>query len=158
MLENHDLDMVIRKFGEDISFRNFTVKEVSKIEHCFFCNENYKHLALKDNVSLEELSHYPLLLLNQNSYERRILDNDFKKQNIKLEPIMDFTYHAPILFLAKLGLGIGYSLKETILYELDNNLLYLINVNDISSINNIGVIYNPKYLSSAANKLLSMIN
>lgn len=157
MLENHELDMVIRKFGTDTSFCNFNVKIASQITHCFFCNEKFKDLSFKDNVSLEELTKYPLLLLNQNSYERRSLDNDFKKQNLKLEPIMDFTYHAPILYLVKQGLGIGYTLKETIQHELDTKELYYINVNEVSSIHNLGIIYNKQYLSSAATKLISMI-
>lgn len=157
MLENHELDMVIRKFGMETSFRNFSVKIASQITHCFFCNEDYKALSLKKDVSLEELSHYPLLVLNQSSYERRALDNDFKKQNVKLEPIMDFTYHAPILYLVKLGYGIGYTLKETIQPELDKKELYQIPVNQISSMHNLGIIYNAKYLSIAASKLISII-
>lgn len=157
MLENHELDMVIRKFGADTSFYKFNVKIASQITHCFFCNEKFKELSFKDSVSIEELSKYPLLLLNQNSYERRALDNDFKKKNIKLEPIMDFTYHAPILFLVKLGYGIGYTVKETIKHELDTKELYCINVNEISSIHNLGIIYNKQYLSTAATKLISMI-
>lgn len=157
MLENHELDMVIRKFGTETTFRNFSVKIAAKITHCFFCNEKFKELSNKKNVSLQELSKYPLLLLNQSSYERRALDNDFKKQNIKLEPIMDFTYHAPILYLAKLGYGIGYTLKGSIKHELETKELYKINVNEISSLHNLGIVYNPKYLSVAAEKLIEIV-
>ncbi len=157
MLENHELDMVIRKFGLETSFRNFSVKIASQITHCFFCNKDYKELALKKDVSLEELANYPLLVLNQTSYERRALDNDFKKQNVKLDPIMDFTYHAPIVYLVKLGHGIGYTLKESIQNELDSGELFLLNVSQISSLHNLGIIYHSKYLSVAADKLISMI-
>ncbi len=157
MLENHELDMIIRKFGMETSFKNFSVKIASQITHCFFCNETYKDLSLKKDVSLKELSTYPLLVLNTSSYERRALDNDFKKQNVKLEPIMDFTYHAPILYLVKLGYGIGYTLKETIQKELDNHELFQISVNQISSMHNLGIVYNTKYLSIAASKLISII-
>ena len=157
MLENHELDMVIRKFGMETTFRNFSVKIASQITHCFFCNKNYKQLASKKDVSLEELSQYPLLVLNQTSYERRALDQDFKKQNVKLEPIMDFTYHAPIVYLVKLGYGIGYTLKEAIQEELNAKELYQIKVSQISSMHNLGIVYHEKYLSSAANKLIEMI-
>lgn len=157
MLENHELDMVIRKFGMETSFRNFSVKIASQITHCFFCNKDYKHLSQKKEVTLEELSTYPLLVLNQSSYERRALDNDFKKQNVKLEPIMDFTYHAPIVYLVKLGYGIGYTLKESIQHELDTKELYQLHISQISSMHNLGIVYNSKYLSSAANKLISII-
>lgn len=157
MLEKHELDMIIRKFGSDTSFYNFSVKIISKITHCFFGNEKFLDLALKYNVSLEELSKYPLLLLNQTSYERRALDKDFNKRNIKLEPIMDFTYHQPIVYLAKLGYGIGYTLKKTIQNELDKGEFYQINVNEISSMHNLGIVYNSKYISRAAHKLISNI-
>lgn len=157
MLESHEIDMVIRKFGEDTTFKNFSVKVVTEITHCFFCNEKYKELALKEEVSIEELSNYPLLVLNQNSYERRALDEDFKRKNVKLDPIMDFTYHAPIVYLVKMGYGIGYTLKESIQNELDKEEFYRINVKEVSSMHNLGIVYNQKYISNAANKLISMI-
>ena len=70
---------------------------------------------------------------------------------------MDFTYHAPIVYLVKLGYGIGYTLKEAIQNDLDSKELYQINVNQISSMHNLGIVYNSKYLSTAANKLIAMI-
>ena len=158
MLENHEIDMVIRKFGKENTFQNFSVKIVSRIKHCFFCGDKYKFLAQKKNVSLKELSKYPLLLLSQTSYERRMLDKDFKKQNIKLEPIMDFTYHAPIVYLAKQGYGIGYTLRGSIENELNNGELYELRVKEISLLHHLGIIYNPKYLSISAKKLFEIID
>lgn len=157
MLENHQIDMVIRKFGKDTKLKNFSVRVLKEITHCFFCNEKYKELALKENVSLKELSNYPLLVLNQNSYERIALDNDFKKSNVKLEPVIDFTYHSPIVYLVKIGYGIGYTVKESIKKELENKEFYIINTNEISSMRNLGIVYDQKYISSAANKLISMM-
>lgn len=158
MLEKHEIDMVIRKFGEESTFHNFSVKIVTQIKHCFFGGEKYKFLAQKKNVSLKELAKYPLLLLNQTSYERKMIDKDFKAQNIKLEPIMDFTYHAPIVYLAKQGYGIGYTLRGSIEKELKNGELYEINVKEISLLHNLGIIYNSKYLSITAKKLLEIID
>lgn len=158
MLEKHEIDMVIRKFGEEIAFHNFTVKIASKINHCFFGGEKYKNLAKKRNVSIKELSKYPLLVLNQTSYERKMLDEDFKKQKIKLDPIMDFTYHAPIVYLVKQGYGIGYTLKGSIANELKNGELFELKVNEISLLHNLGIIYNSKYLSICAKKLLEIVD
>lgn len=157
MLENHELDMVIRKFGKETTFHNFSVKIATQIQHCFFGNEKYKDLAQKPEVSIEELAKYPLLVLNQSSYERRSLDDDFKKHNVTLEPIMDFTYHAPIVHLVKLGYGIGYTLVGSIQNELNNKELYQINVTEISSLRNLGIIFNKNYLSAAASEFLSLI-
>ena len=150
--------MVVRKFGEEISFQNFSVKIVSEINHCFFCGSKYKHLAEKRNLTLKELSQYPLLLLNQTSYERRMLDADFKKQKIKLEPIMDFTYHAPIVYLVKQGYGIGYTLKGSIENELKTGDLFELNIEGLSLLHNLGIIYNSNYLSIGARKLLEIID
>ena len=158
MLENHEIDMVIRKFGKEITFHNFSVKIVSRIKHCFFCGEKYKHLANKKNITLEELAQYPILVLSKTSYERRMLDADFKKKKIKLEPIMDFTYHAPIVYLAKQGYGIGYTLKGSIENELKTKELFELRVNEISLLHNLGIIYNEKYLSIGAKKLLEIID
>lgn len=70
---------------------------------------------------------------------------------------MDFTYHAPIVYLVKLGYGIGYTLQGSIQDELEQQKLFQIHVNEVSSLHNLGITYNPKYLSIAASKLLSII-
>ena len=158
MLKNHEIDLLVRKFTDDnTTFPKFSVKMFYKVTNCFVGNKEYKFLADKKNVSLEELSKYPLLLPNKDSYERTYLENDFKKKNLELKPLMDFTSHTPILKFVKEGFGLGHTIKEMIEEELKKKILFQIPVKELTFTNNIGMLYDENYLTFAANKFLVLL-
>lgn len=158
MFKEHKLDIIIRKrFFDNVTYPNLAIKNFDTVHNCFFCNSKFKALAEKENVTLEELSSLPLLLLNKESNERQFIDTCFENKNIELKTFMDFTYHAPLILSAKLGLGIGYTLKETISKELKNKELFLIPVKEIPNKLEIGALYNPNYLSCVAKKFIEML-
>jgi len=157
MLKEHELDMVIRKFPEDTAYKNFSIKMFDTVEGCFFCNKDFKHLADKKTVSLKELSNTPLLLLTDDNYERQYIDNIFKKNNLELHTIMEFTNHAPLIHLVKLGLGVGYALKESISQELKNDELFELNTQNFSNEINVGVVFDENYLSCNASKFIDVL-
>jgi len=156
MLNNHDVDLVAKKFTNDEKASSkFSVKMFEKVTNCFVGNKKFKFLADKKSVSLEELSKHPLLLPNKDSYERKYLENDFKKKDLELKPLMDFTSHSPIIKFVKEGVGIGHAIKEMIEPELKNGELFQIPVEDVTFTNKIGMIYDENYLTFAASKFLS---
>ena len=158
MFKEHKLDIIIRKkFTDNVTYPNLYIKMFDTVHNCFFCNKNFKNIAEKENISLEELSNLPLLLLNKESNEREFIDKHFKNRNIELKTIMEFTYHDPLILLVKLGYGIGYTLKETITDELKNKELFLVPVKEISNILEIGALYDKNYLSCVANKFIEML-
>ena len=158
MLMDHELDLVAKKFtNDDTAYSRFSVKMFSEITNCFIGNKKYKSLADKKQVSLEELNQYPLLLPNKDSYERKYLEEDFKKRNLELKPLMDFTSHAPIIKFVKEGFGIGHAIKEQVEDDLKNESLFQIPVEGITFTNNIGMIYDEKYLTFAAGKFISIL-
>ncbi|MCL2860575.1 MAG: LysR family transcriptional regulator [Oscillospiraceae bacterium] len=158
MLRNHDLDLVAKKFtSEDSTDPQFSVKMFSEINNCFIGNKDYKFLAEKKQVSLEELNQYPLLLPNKDSYERRYLEEDFRKKNLELKPLMDFTSHGPIIKFVKEGFGIGHAIKEQVEEDLKAGILFQIPVEGVTFTDNIGMIYDEKYLTFAADKFISSL-
>lgn len=158
MLKKHEVDLVVRKFTDsNTTFPKFSLKMFDKVTNCFIGNKDYKFLSEEESVSLEELSQYPILVPNPNSYERIWLDNDFKKKNLELKPLMDFTSHVPIIKLVKEGLGIGHTIKEMVESELKDGTLFEIPVEGVTFINDVGMIYDKNYLTFAANKFLEIL-
>ncbi len=158
MFKQHKLDMIIRKkFTESVTYPNLSIKMFDTVQNCFFCNPNFRKLAEKKSVSLEELAKLPLLLLNKESNEREFVEKYFKHKNLELKTIMEFTYHEPLILLVKLGYGIGYTLKETIEKELQNQELFEISVKEIPMDLEIGALYNEKYLSCVAKQFIEML-
>lgn len=158
MFKEHKLDIIIRKkFTETVTCPNLSIKMFDSVHNCFFCNKKYQYLAEKKDVTLEELSKLPLLLLNKESNEREFIDEHFKNRGIELKTIMEFTYHDPLILLVKLGYGIGYTLTETIMDELKNQELFLIPVKEIPDSLEIGALYDKSYLSCVASKFIEML-
>lgn len=158
MFKEHKLDIIIRKkFTDTVTYPNLSIKMFDAVHNCFFCNEKFKYLAEKKDVSLEELSNLPLLLLNKESNEREFIDEHFKSRGIELKTIMEFTYHDPLILLVKLGYGIGYTLRETITDEIKNQELFIISVKEIPDFLEIGALYDKNYLSCVASKFIEML-
>ncbi len=158
MFEEHKLDMIIRKkFWSKVTYPNFSIKMFDVVHNCFFCNKDFKKLAERKNVSLEELSKLPLLLLNRESNEREFVEEHFREKEIELQTIMEFSYHDPLILLVKLGYGIGYTLKETITKELEKQELFVVPVKEIPNDLEIGALYDENYLSCVAKKFIEML-
>ena len=158
LLKNHDIDLMVRKFTEDDEETSkYAFKIFDNITNCMFGNKDYKFLADKKEVLLKELNEYPLLVPNQGSYERMHLEEDFKKKGLELKPLIDFSSHMPIISLAKEGVGIGTGPKEMIERELNDKVLFEINVKGLSFTDDVGMIYDKNYLTFAANKFLEIL-
>ena len=113
LLKEHDIDLMVRKFTDDGASSEFAFKMFDNITNCLVGNKKFKFLADKKSVTLEELSHYPLLMPGKSSYERTYLENDFKKHGLNLDPLMDFSgSNIPIISLVKEGIGIGVRCKR----------------------------------------------
>ena len=140
LLKNHDIDLMVRKFINDDDSSKFAFKIFDKITNCMVGNKEYKFLADKKEISLKELNKYPLLVTHQGSYERIHLEDDFKKQGLELQPLMDFSSHLPIISLVKEGIGIGHGIKEMIEEDLKNEVLFEIPVKGLSFTDTIAMI------------------
>lgn len=158
MFKEHKLDLIVRKkFTDNVTYPNLSIKIFSTVHNCFFANKDFEYLAKKEEVTLEELANLPLLLLNKESNEREFIDEYFKNKKIELKTIMEFTYHDPLILLVKLGYGIGYCLKETIEKELQTGKLFLVPVKEIPEVLEIGILYDENYLSCVTKKFIELL-
>lgn len=94
-----------------IEDQELKIVECMKIHDIFVAGSNY--LKYKENIfSLEDISKFPLILLEKKSNSRKYIDNIFLKDGFVLNPSIELGAHELLLQLAKINLGISCTVKE----------------------------------------------
>lgn len=73
---------------------DFTVREVAQIQDCFVAGEEFSQLRGRD-VSLKELSSYPVVMLEKRTSTRRFVDSCMEKAGISLDPEFELATSEP---------------------------------------------------------------
>lgn len=87
------------------------VRECLSVHDVFVAANRFGNLRNK-SVSLEELSHQPLVLLEQASNSRKYLDSFAAQQGITLHPEIELGAHSLLVEFARIGLGIACVTSE----------------------------------------------
>ncbi len=127
LLENNDIDFVIDTSPIETEYSNLIIEPLMELEHCFVTSKNY--LIKNQNMKIQELKKYNLILPVYRSTPRRQLTNLLKSENIELNPFMTIETTEMLIDAVKKNMGIGYVIKNAIEEELNNNVLKEINVN-----------------------------
>lgn len=106
-----------------IAEKNLHVRESLQIEDGFIAGETYNRLA-KEPVSWEELSRYPILLLEQGTSTRAFIDRFAGGCGIQLRPEIELGSIDLLVEFARSGLGIACVVKSFISRELEQPGLY----------------------------------
>ncbi len=137
--------------------KDFNKKNLKSIQDCFVANSNYEQLKNK-TIPLKQLNEYPLILLSKGSNTRKFLDDFCSNLNITLTPNMEVASYSLVHHFAKIGLGIGFVIKDFVKEELKNNQIFEINTIPKIKKRYIGLIYlKDKTLSSSAKKFLQLL-
>lgn len=133
------------------------IKELQEVHDVFIVGNNYKKLVGK-KMKLGELANYPLVLQAKGSISRSFLDKFLADNKVTLEPEMNLASFTLVCDFTKIGFGIGYSTKEYIHDALENEELYVLNVEPKIPSRKIGLAYSKKNLPSfCTRKLISII-
>lgn len=73
--------------------------------------------------TLEEITRFPLLVLDRAASSRRFLEAEFLKRGLKLEPEMESASHNLLISLARIGLGVACVTREMSLSGLDRGVI-----------------------------------
>lgn len=103
--------------------KNLEIIETLSLEDCFICGDKY-HSEFQEEVSLEQLSEYPLILLEKGSNARCFIDKVFSGNQISVEPEIELGSVDLLVKFAKIGLGISFVTKNFIHNELENGEVY----------------------------------
>lgn len=137
---------------------DFNIIILKEIQDIFVANSKY--IELKDKIiKLEDLNNYPLIIIAKGSNTRYFLDKITSSKNIILKPEMELASYSLVTEFTKIGLGIGYLIKEFVDKELQSGELFQIKTDPEIPSRSIGLIHcNNRYLSKASNKFIKLLN
>lgn len=117
----------------------------------FIASEKYLELNC-GNISLDELSQYPLISLGKNSTTRIYFNQLVKKHNLNYEPEIELGSIDLIIEMVKIGLGVGFVSDYAAKDQIEDKSLFKINLSDDIPERNLGVVSPAKLPLSAAAK------
>lgn len=131
-LEKGKLDLVIYNEGV-YDPKIFKIEKLISIKEGFLYNKEY----FQDNIkTFNDLNGYPIIIQNNNSNSRKILDSYLLKKGITIKPKLEVVSQDLVLEFTKIGLGIGY----TIIDLAKKNHSYLLELNINKDLPNIDVL------------------
>ena len=152
-LKNGLIDIIVlnlnnKNYGNDID-----IIRCRKINDCFVVNNKYKDLSFNE-MSLNDLNNYPLILQAKGSNTREFLDNVARENGVVLKPNIELTSYSLVVDFAKIGLGIGYVTKEYIKDEIKNGELFELKLKEKIPSRYIGIALSKNHLPNFSTKKL----
>lgn len=154
MLETRKLDFIVDTLPID-SKKKVTKITVAKLKNCFAYNKN----SMK-NVTIEtekDLQKYPLVLPTVTSSIRFKLDEYMESKNINLTPTIESWTNEMMVELVKKGIGIGYFIKNLIIFQNDSDNFEIIEFDDNLPDVDICCVYIDDFLTAASSKFIELL-
>ena len=146
------LDLVILNLPNQED-KDIELVKVKEIQDCFIVGEAYKDLVGK-NLTLEDISKYPLVFQAHGSTTRRFLDEFALENGIVFKPDLDLAGFSLVLEFTEIGFGVGYATIDYIKDELESKKLYKLNVSPEIPKREIGIAYSKRNIPSFCTKKL----
>lgn len=153
LLKQHDVDIAF--VHTPIPNDNLSYHNCLELNDVFVCAYSFDDSKIKH---LKDLTKYRILLLEESSHSRRVLDNNLLKYNIKLKPKFELASLDLLIEFCKKNMGIICVSKEYITSELKNKELKIIDIAEKLDTRYISLAYDNEYISNAAKKLLKYID
>ncbi|HYH04373.1 MAG TPA: LysR family transcriptional regulator [Bacillota bacterium] len=140
-----------------LEHNNIATYELSLVEDVWVASHRFD--SLKDQIlTLPQLTHYPLLLLDQNSATRRNLDLFFQQHQIRVQPEIELESVDLLVEFAKIGRGIAHVLRESALVALNNGELFEVRIAEPLPSRKLGAIVMKNVpLSQAAQRFVRLL-
>ena len=118
LLENHKIDFALDSTTMKIKNKDIVKEELEEIENIFISKTPLKLKKLK------ELENLKLILGLENTSTSQELISLLKESNVTIKPDIEIDITELKIDATKMGLGIGYVMKEAVKNELKNNEVY----------------------------------
>lgn len=151
LLNNNDVDIA---FIHTSITNNPIYHKCLELEDVFVCSYDFDDSKIKN---LNDLMNYRILLLEEESYSRKMLDKNLIKYGITLKPKFELASLDLLIEFCKNNMGIICVAKEYIKKELENKELKIININEKLDKRYISLVANNKYISNAANSFIEHV-
>ena len=106
-----------------ISDNQLEFREGIMLQDCFVAGKRYAELNGVE-MSLEELTSYPIILFSRNSRARMAINELAQGYNIELKPAIEVGSVDLLIELARRGTGISYVTREFVSKELEEGSLF----------------------------------
>lgn len=141
---------------DDNDYSDFENVRLIKINDCLAVNESYSNL--KDKViSNNELEELPFILLTKGATSRNIFDNVCNKNDIRINPIMEFGSNSLVKEFTLSGFGVGLLTEEFVKDEIKSGKLIKLNTKLNLGSKYIGMLYTKESINYAAKEFISHI-
>jgi len=155
-LDEDKIDIAVIASDEE-TCKDFNIEYAQEIQDIFIASEEFSGLKGRE-VTLEELSNYPLLLQSSHSHTRKFIDKIAEENDIKLNSIMDLASYSLVIEFAKIGMGVGFVTKNYVQEELKNKSIFEITITPKIPKRKILVLTKKNYLPSfSTSKLIDII-
>ena len=106
---------------------DFETTKIMDLHDCLVANESFNYLKGK-KITKNDLEKLPLLVLTKGATTRIRLDDYCVKNNITINPEMEFGSNTLIKEFTEAGFGIGMLTKEHVKKELESNELFELDI------------------------------
>jgi len=122
---------LLKNWQVDVGFVNLPIEpddaleitECTTVQDCLVGGSRYAALA-KSGLSLEDLTHWPLLMLERESNSRRYVDAYAAAHNVELHPNIELGSYDLLVQFAKANIGLAFAVREFAQEHFDNRTLF----------------------------------
>ena len=107
LLDQRKVDLIVTNFPNSHLSHDYIQKTVASFHDVFIANPAYYHLE-EQEISLEDLKEYPIMLLERHSTTSEFLHNLFIQHQLELVPEIELSSNDLLIDLARIGLGIAF--------------------------------------------------
>ncbi|MEG1547743.1 MAG: LysR family transcriptional regulator [Clostridia bacterium] len=136
---------------------SLSVRDVQLVHDVFVASERFSHLK-GHPVTLADLTHEPLVLLERASNSRKYIDDFASVCGLTLHPAIELGAHSLLIQFAKIGLGIACVTREFAAETLMSGELFEIELSNPMPSRGIGLIsLEGVPLSAAADRFINIV-
>ena len=107
LLETGQVDLIVTKYPKQYLSIVSSIKKIRTFKDVFIANKSFEQLK-GQKLSYEQLSKYPILMLDKRSTTSEFLHRLFQQHNLDLVQEIELTSNDLLIDLARIGLGIAF--------------------------------------------------
>lgn len=141
---------------EDKISCSFKKEKIFDLHYAFVVGKDFQYLV-NNEIKLDKLSELPLLVLRKENYNSSNVNSFIKKRKLKISPEMVLSSNSLIKDFAVAGMGVGIIIEEYVKNEINNGLLFKLNIKNDIKPRSLNMYYNNSYSNSDLNNFMNTI-
>ncbi len=107
LLETGQVDLIVANYPNQYLSNVSSIRKIRTFKDVFIANQAFEQLK-GQKLSYEQLSKYPILMLDKQSTTSEFLHRLFQQHHLDLVPEIELTSNDLLIDLARIGLGIAF--------------------------------------------------